>query len=80
MHIKAHSEYTYFERRDAWATLRASLTSPMTLMLIVSVVAAIWLPKAMDGLSEDEKQVRFCIGLVCMCMLGGGKGQGADSV
>jgi len=54
--LHAHSEYNYFEKRDAWASLRAQLMSPMTWMLFVSVAAAFYLPKAMDSMSEEEKK------------------------
>jgi len=54
--LHAHSEYNYFEKRDAWASLRAQLMSPMTWMLFVSVAAAFFLPKAMDSMSEEEKK------------------------
>lgn len=54
--LRAHSSYQYFEPRNRWGPLLAQLSSPMTWMLLVSVVVAVYMPKMMDGLTEEEKE------------------------
>lgn len=53
--LRAHSAYQYFEPRNRWGPLLAQLSSPMTWMLLVSVLVAVYMPSMMDGLSEEEK-------------------------
>lgn len=53
--LKAHSSYQYFEPRNRWGPLLAQLSSPMTWMLLVSVGVAVFMPKMMEGLTEEEK-------------------------
>jgi hypothetical protein len=53
--LRAHSPYQYFEARNRFGPLLAQLSSPMTWMLLLSVAVAFYMPRMMDGLTEEEK-------------------------
>lgn len=78
--LRAHSAYQYFEPRNRFGPLLAQLSSPMTWMLLLSVLVAFYMPKMMDGLTEEEKarlQEQSNPSALFQELLGGGGGAGA---
>lgn len=43
------------QKRDAWAGLRAQLSSPMTWMLIATTVCAFWFPSMLNNMGKKEQ-------------------------
>lgn len=77
--LRAHSAYQYFEPRNRFGPLLAQLSSPMTWMLLLSVLVAFYMPKMMDGLTEEEKarlQEQSNPSALFQELLGGGGGGG----